>query len=315
MPILQRRSLILAKIEGTGTYGTDAAPTGAEALQVRNFEATPLNATTVSRDLVRSYLGNSEQLLSATSSAISFEVELAGSGVAGTAPKYDPVLQACALAPSITSGVSVVYAPVSTSIKSATIWANLDGVLHKFLGCRGTMTMSCQLGQIPTLRFELQSLYTVPTDATQLVPTYSLQATPLVFRQGNTSAFSLFSLTTLLLQSVEFSLANEMVYRELISTPAIKEVLIVDRKPSGTAVIEAPTMATRNFFNDATSDTTGGLSFLHGTTAGNRVQFSAGQIDIGAPTYSEMDSVVMLNIPYVAVPTTAGNNELSLAFT
>ena len=74
-------------------------------------------------------------------------------------------------------------------------------------------------------------------------------------------------------------------------------------------------MAIRNFFNDATSDTTGSLSFLHGTTAGNRVTFTAGQIDIGAPTYSEMDSVVMLNIPYVAVPTTAGNNEFSLTFT
>jgi hypothetical protein len=54
---------------------------------------------------------------------------------------------------------------------------------------------------------------------------------------------------------------------------------------------------------------------LHGTTAGNRVTLTAGQCDISNPTYGDQDGVQMLNIPYVAVPTTAGNDEVSLAFT
>jgi len=312
MPLLNRKRLIIAKVETT--YGTDSAPTGSDALLVRNLEVTPLNAETVSRDLIRPYYGNSEQLLSRTSSALSFEVELAGSGgTAGTAPKYDPVLQACALAPTVVATTSVTYNPVSSAIKSCTIWVNVDGVLHKFVGCRGTVTISGDLGQIPTLKFDLTSIYNEPTDAAALTPTYTAQATPLIFRQTNTSAFSFFSSTSFCLQSFEFSLNNETTYRELIN--CTKEVLITDRKPGGSVTIEAPTMATRNFFNTATADTTGNLSLLHGTAAGNRVTFTAGQVDVTAPTYSEQDGIVMLNVPYVAIPTSAGNNEFSLAFT
>jgi hypothetical protein len=311
MPLLSRKRLIIAKVETT--YGTDSAPTGSDALLVRNLEVTPLNAETVSRDLIRPYYGNSENLLSRTSSTLSFEVELAGSGAAGTAPKFDAVLQACALAPTVVATTSVTYNPVSSAIKSCTIWVNVDGVLHKFVGCRGTVTIGGSLGEIPTLKFDLTSIYNEPTDAAALTPTYTAQATPLIFRQTNTSAFSFFSSTAFCLQSFEFNLANETVYRELIG--CTKEVLITDRKPAGSVMIEAPTMATRNFFNTATTDTTGNLSFLHGTTAGNRVTFTAGQVDVTAPTYSEQDGIVMLNVPYVAIPTTAGNNELSLAFT
>lgn len=312
MPLSTRKRLILAKIETT--YGTDSltATTGAEALLVRNLDVTPLNAETVSRDLVKSYYGNSEQLLSKTSSTISFEVELAGSGTAGTAPKYDPVLQACALAPSSGAG-TVTYDPVSASIKSCTIYINVDGVLHKFIGCRGTMSMNCSLGQIPTLKFDLTSIYNEPTDLAAVTPTYDKQATPLIFKQGNTTAFTFFTTSTFCLSSFEFNLANETTYRELVNCN--KEVVITDRKPAGSVMIEAPLTATKNFFNLATTDTTGGLTFLHGTTAGNRVTFTSSRVDITAPTYSDMDGIVMMSIPFVAIPTTAGNNEFSLAFT
>ena len=311
MALSSRKRLIICKIETT--YGTDASPTGSDALLVQNLDVTPLNAEVVSRDSIRPYYGNNEQLLAKTSSSLSFEVELANSGTAGTAPKYDPVLQACALAPTVVASTSVTYNPVSSAIKSCTIWVNMDGVLQKFVGCRGTFTLSGSLGQIPTLKFDLTSLYNEPTDATQLTPTYTAQATPLVFRQANTSAFSFFSSTSLCLQSLEFSLANEIVKRELINCS--EEVLITDRKPSGSVMIEAPTMATKNFFNLATSDTSGALNVMHGITAGNRVTFAAGKVDITAPTYSEQDGIVMMNVPFVAVPTTAGNNEFSLAYT
>jgi hypothetical protein len=80
-------------------------------------------------------------------------------------------------------------------------------------------------------------------------------------------------------------------------------------------MIEAPALATKDYFSIAQTETTGNLTFLHGTTAGNRVTLTAGQCDITNPTYGDQDGVQMLNIPYVAVPTTAGNDELSLAFT
>jgi hypothetical protein len=310
MALLSRKRLILVKTEAT--YGTDSSPAGTDALLVRNLDITPLSGDVVSRDLIRPYLGNYDQLIGLTSVGITFEVELAGSGTAGTAPKFDAILKACGLAATIVSSTSVTYAPVSASFSSATIYFNVDGVLHKLTGCRGSMTMSCAVGAIPTLAFNLTGVYNAPTDTAQPAVTYSAQATPLIFREGNTSSFSFFSYSGVL-QSVDFNLANDLVYRELVG--GTKETLITDRKPAGTVMIEAPTIATKDFFTTALGSSTGNLTFLHGTTAGNRVTFTASQVDVLNPTYQDQDSIMMLSVPYVALPTTAGNNEFSLAFT
>ena len=310
MALLSRKRLILVKTEST--YGTDSTPAGTDALLVRNLDITPLSGEIVSRDLIRPYLGNFDQLIAQTSVAINFEVELAGSGTAGTAPKYDAILKACGLAATIVASTSVTYAPVSASFSSTTIYFNLDGVLHRLTGCRGSMTMSCAVGAIPTLAFNLTGVYNAPTDTAQPAVTYSAQATPLIFREGNTSAFSFFSYSGIL-QSVDFNLANDLVYRELVG--GTKETLITDRKPAGTVMIEAPTITAKDFFTTALASSTGNLTFLHGTTAGNRVTFLASQVDVLNPTYQDQDSIMMLSVPYVAIPTTAGNNEFSLAFT
>lgn len=310
MPLLSRKRLILAKTETT--YGTNSSPAGSDAVLVRNLDITPLEADVVSRDLIRPYLGNYEQLLANPRVKVTCEVELAGSGTAGTAPRYDALLKACGLSSTVAASTSVTYAPVSSSFSSCSIIYNIDGVQHLLTGCRGTFTMSCQLGQIPTLQFEMTGVYNAPTDTAQPAVTYAAQSTPLIFRDGNTSAFSFMGYSGCLM-NVDFNIANSIVYRELIG--CTKEVLITDRKPAGNVVIEAPTIATKSFFADALGSSTGSLSFLHGTTAGNRVTFTSPQSDVVQPTYSDSDGVQMLNIPYVATPTTAGNNEFSLAFT
>ena len=307
---LTRKRLIQVKKEST--YGTDSTPAGTDALLVRNLEITPIEADVVSRDLIRNYLGNSPQLLANTRASITFQVELAGSGTAGTAPRYGAILQACGLSETIVASTSVTYAPVSSSFSSATIYFNNDGIRHILTGCRGTFTMNAEVGQIPTLDFTMVGVYNAPTDTALPTTTYSAQASPLIFTQGNTSAFQFFSYAGCL-QSVSFDIGNETVYRELVG--CTKEVLITNRASSGTVMLEAPALATKDFFNLAQTETTGNLTFLHGTTAGNRATFTAGQCDISNPTYGDQDGVQMLNVPYVATPTTAGNDEISLAFT
>lgn len=311
MPLLSRKRTILAKTETN--YGVSAAPAGAtDAIMVRNLDITPLESDVVSRDLIRPYLGNSEQLLANPRVRVTCEVELAGSGAAGTAPRYNPLLLACGMASTVVATTSVTYAPVSSAFSSCTIAYNIDGVQHLLTGCRGTFTLSCQLGQIPVLQFELTGIFNAPTDTASPSVTYANQVTPLLFRDGNTTGFSFLGYSGCLM-NVDFNMANNIIYRELIG--CTKEVLITDRQPSGTVVIEAPTIAQKNYFADAIANTTGSLAFTHGTTAGNRVVFTAPQADLTQPTYSDSDGIHMLNLPYVATPTTAGNNEVSLAFT
>lgn len=311
MALLTRKRLILLETEST--YGTDPTPDGADAVLVRDLNITPLQSDVVSRDLIRPYMGASEQLLANTRVECTFSVELAGSGTAGTAPRYGKALKACGLSETIVATTSVTYAPVSSSFSSCTIYYNIDGVLHKVTGARGTFTVNGTVGQIPTIDFTFTGIYNTPTDTALPAVTYANQATPLVFKNGNTTDFQLLSYAGCL-QSVTFDMGNTLVYRELVG--CTKEVLLTDRAATGTVVLEAVTMATKNYFTAALSDgSLGNLLFQHGQTAGNIVDFASTKIDIGDVSYSDQDGIHMLNIPYTAVPSTSGNDEFSIVYT
>jgi hypothetical protein len=276
------------------------------------LDIVPLQSDIVQRELIRPYLGNYEQLLAQTRVQVTFEVELAGSGAAGTAPAYGPVLKACGLSETVAATTSVTYAPVSTSFSSVTIYFYQDGIRHIVTGARGTFTLNGQVGAIPTIAFTMTGIYNAPTDTALATPTYANQATPLIFKNGNTTSFSAFSYSGAL-QSIDLNLGNEIVYRELIG--GTKEVLITDRKPAGTMSIEAVLLATKNYFTVSTGSTTGSISFQHGTTAGNIATLTMAQSDLADASYADLNGIAMLNLPYVATPTAAGNDELSLAYT
>ena len=210
------------------------------------------------------------------------------------------------------ASTSVTYAPVSTAFESCSLYVDYDGVLHKITGCRGTYSINCELNAIPVISFTMTGIYNAPTDTALPTATYNDQAAPVLFRTGNTSSFSIFSYSGIL-SSFNFDIANEVVYRELIG--GSKEILVTDRRPAGEVVVEAVSLATHNFFTDALGTSTGGLSFTHGTAAGNIIAFSSPQTDVGSPTYSDSDGIQHLTIPYTSTPTTAGNNEMSLTLT
>jgi hypothetical protein len=387
MALLSRSRLIQTKIESSS--GTDSSPAGTDALLVRNLDVTPIEAETVSRDLIRSYMGNSDQLLANVRVALNFEVEIAGSGAAGTASRMDSLLRACGMSvtttgsavtgsaqagsagsitlasgasavddyyvgmvititsgtgnghkglivdyvgsskvatvkpggtatfvPGSSSGYSIAanvkYLPISTGFESTTIYFNNSGVLHKAVGCRGTYSMSLGLGEIPVFNFSMTGEYVAPTDTALPTTTYSNQTTPVLFKSGNTVAVSLMDFDTALISNLNVDMANEIVYRELVGGDS--EVLLTNRVPTGEAVIEAPTMAQKDFFTIANNDTTGRICFQHGVNAGNIVSVVMPVCDIGNPTYSDDQGIQMLNIPYVPTPTASGNDEVALVF-
>lgn len=314
MAKLFRKRSILAKLETT--YGSDSSPTGAnDAIQVSNLEIAPSESEVLSRDLIRPYLGNSPQLVANTRVTVNFTVEYAGSGTAGTAPQYGPLLKACGMSETIVTDTSATYAPVSESFDSVTIYYSTDGLQHIVTGCRGTFSISLNANQIPVYNFTMTGQYTAPTDTADPSPTYQNQADPEIFNDTNTTAFTLFSATSLTLQSAEIDLGNEVVYRELVNSD--KEVLIVDRAATANFVIEAPTLATKDFFALSVASTEGNMSITHGDTAGNIITLSApsSSLSLGNPTYSEDQGIVMLNVPTVMVPSTSGNDEISIVYT
>lgn len=307
MPLLYNKRLLLAKTEST--YGTDPTPTGAaNAILVRNLDVQPIDAEQVNRDLVRPYLGASDILISNVRSRVTFEVEMAGSGAAGTAPKYGPLLRACGMAETITASTKVEYTPVSESFSSATIYFNIDGVTHKIKGCRGTVTLNMQVGQIPVYQFELMGIYVAPVDASysDVNAVYTGFQAPLVFNNTNSSGFQFHSYAAEL-QSLELQVGMDMVYRELVGNT--KEVLLTNRNTTGTAQFDAVTIATKDYFTAATSSSTGNCTVTHGTVAGNKVKLTVPRANITTINYVEANNIAQYTVPFAALPSSSGTGD------
>jgi len=310
MAQLTRKRVIL--IEAESSYGTDPTPAATDVVLVRDLSITPQSSDVVNRDVVRPYLGASQQLLANTKVECTFSVELAGSGAAGTAPRYGSALKACGFSETVASGTSVTYEPISASFSSVTIHYNVDGVRHIVTGCRGTFSINAAVGEIPSIDFTFTGIYNAPTDTALPSVTYGNQATPLIFKNGNTTSFQLLSYAGALM-NLTMDVGNEIVYRELVG--GTKEVLLTDRAANGSVTIEAPTIAQKDYFAAALSDTSlGNLAFTHGSDAGNIVQFTSSKIDIGDVSYGEENGIVMAEIPITACPSTSGNDEFSLIY-
>lgn len=314
MPLLTRKAIILAKIETT--YGQDANPTGAaNAILVRNVNLTPLATEFVDRALVRPYLGNSERLPAAQFVQLEFEVEIAGGGApAGTPPKYGPLLRACGMSETINAGVSVVYAPVSAGFEALSIYHNQDGVLHRLLGARGSVALAFTSKQIPVYRFRFMGLWVQVTDTAAPTPDYAAFVTPSTVNNVNTPTFSIHGVADSVapMQECTLDLANNVVFRSLVGSEL---VLITDRQPAGSLMIEATTVAQKDWWTAIKNAVTGALQIVHGTAAGNIVTVAAPNAQLTEPRYVDSDGVTMLQANLALIPGSAGNDELTITCT
>ena len=310
---LTRKKFLIAKIEST--YGTDPSPVGgSDAVQVSSLEITPIESDNVQAAAFQGFLGNSTRstLVANKRVSVTFDVELAGSGTAGTAPAFGPLLKSCGLSETISAGVSVTYAPVSSSFSSATIYCFYDGTQHKITGARGSVSFNMAAGQFGVMSFNFIGIYNAP-DGTALSGSFTVanQAAALEVNDTNVTTATFHGVSSVRLESFDLALNNELLYKETASN---KEVIITNRAAGGTAVIEAPAIGTTDFFAKAVAVATGASSFVLGGTSGNIVTLNAAQTDITGCSYADTNGVIALSMPYLALPTTAGNNEMSLVF-
>lgn len=314
MALQNKRRLLLAKIETT--YGTDSTPTGAaNAILLRgNPVLTPLDAEIVDRDILRNYLGSSEQIIAAFSMKVEFEVEIAGAGAAGTVPAYGPLLRMCAHAETISAGVSVSYRPISGSFESGTIWFQLpddttpaQSPLHKMVGVRGNVMFMFNAKGVPFMKFTMTGLYVAVADAAVISGTYTGFRVPVAVNRANTT-YSFHGLAAKM-ASFELDAGNEVVYRNLVNE---ERVVIVDRKAKGTTTFDAPTITAKDFFAASLVSTLGSISLVHGVGAGNIFEIASSTVDLVSPTYGDDNGIATMTMPFTAIPTTAGNDEYVL---
>jgi hypothetical protein len=305
-----RKLAILAKLETV--YGTDPTPTGAaNAMVVHDVEITPLDGEEVERTNVQPHFGHNGAITATSFARIKFSVELAGSGVPGTAPKWSPLMRACSVGVTVSAGVSITYAPITENQESVTIYGNVDGVNHVMPGVRGECKLGLDAKGKPALMFEFQGLWTPLADATLPAAAYTGWVAPVAVNKANTS----FSLHGTLVGMTHFDLAfgNQVEKRDTSEDDTVE---IVDRKSSGSAVFEMTPVATKDWVSIAQAKTRGNLQLVHGVTAGNIITVAGtGTVELGKPTYQNQQGVQMINVPLRFVPTSAGNDEWSMVLT
>ena len=321
MPRYIRNTLILAKIETIA--GTDAAPTGAtNALLVSDMSITPLDAKNIDRALVRGFFGGSEQLVGTASVKVSFTIELAGSGTAGTAPAMGQLLQAVAIAEaSLTSPSRVEYSPVSTGLKTATIYYYDDGVLHKLLGAMGTCTLGAKVGERPTLKFEFTGL-DGGVSAASASGSFTAWQKPVAITKANVvditlgATYSLGALsggTVYPSTGLEINLGNTVAYTPLLSS---EQVDITQRETTGSVELDLTAAQEVAFMSSVKSNTTQSLAFTIGTTSGNKIIIFAPNVQMVSPKKVDQNGRRLIGFDLRLLPTTSGsgNDELRLAF-
>lgn len=310
MTKLTRKRLLLAKAEST--YGTSAAPAGSDAMLISNLSVDPLQVELKDRELIRPYFGNSAKVVGKRMGSVKFDVEVAGSGTAGTAPKWGRLLMACGFAEAVTAGTSVIYTPVSSGITSVTLDFNADGTKHLFTGCRGTASLSLKAGEIPKISFDFTGIYNAAVDSAAVTPTFDNQAPPVIANSQNTTNVSAFSFAGCM-QEFSLALNNTTDFRQLMGCS--QNIPITDRKPSGDINIEAPSLSSKDFFAALSAQTQGAITWQHGQTAGNIVTFNANTTSLDGAGYDDSNGVMMLKMPFIPIPSSSGNDELTLTLT
>lgn len=145
MTLLTRKRAILAAIEAI--YGEDAVPTGdANAILMGNLTVTPMKMTLVQRQNVKAYMGANPSVLAAIYSEVSFDVELAGSGIAGTRPAYGDLLRACGRSETILAA-PVTGNATAGSATSITLAAGASAVNGVYVGMTIKITGGAGAGQ------------------------------------------------------------------------------------------------------------------------------------------------------------------------
>lgn len=315
MPRIFRKTAILAKVETT--YGTDAAPTGAaDAILISNATFS-YSYNNVNRDILRPYIGGSEQLVGTRSVQASFDVEISGSGVAGTAPAWGVLLRGCGFAETVTAASRVEYNPISASFDGLTIYYSVDGVQHKMLGCRGTVSLGMGEGERPLYKFTFTGIDGGVAAAVDPTLTLTTWKPPVVVTNQNSTGIKLGSAyaagvltggTAYSSRGINIDVGNQVQYQPMLGSHTVE---ITNREMTGSCQLDLTAADTVTFMASINANALTTLSFEHGSAAGAKFIFFAPAVQRIDPTYQDYNGNVHFGMSLRFTPS-AGNDEMRI---
>lgn len=285
--------VILAKKEDV--YATDAAPTGAaNAVLTRNYSSKPIDTDRLDRNLDLPGYGARASATSNERRTISYEVEIAGSGAAGTAPPWMELLEACGLLPPVlTVGVSAVqqFAAPGVPASSLTQHDYQSDQRRKTVGSRGTLSIDLTAGAYGFFGFQFTGLVPAATPFDKSAPpatTLTRWMQPQEVNVDNTTV-SLDGFSPVV-RSWKMDAGVEVALRNLIGSRYVRRG---NHALTSTLLIETPDIATKDFITGLRTNGLFPWSLTHGVGAGHVTEFSSEKVQITDIAESEEDGILM----------------------
>ncbi|MBY6118543.1 hypothetical protein KUV64_05325 [Mameliella alba] len=310
MPKYWRKKVLTFKLEDT--YGTNSGPTGAaNAVRAKNVKWNPMNGQDVELGHETPYLGNSGTIPADVHATLSFDLDLVGSGAAGTAPEAGSVLRALGCAETVVADTSVTYNPISGDMEAATIALNIDGILFVTTGARGDCDLIANASGIPLLQCRFTGLFTVPTDAAPETPDYSAWLDPKVISNANTPVFTIDG-GSRVMRSFKMAFGNDIQPRFLVGD---ENIAMPDRSEQIECQIQATALSVFNPYALALSGSRVPINLQHEAVAGRIVTLSVPNAQVmrpGEPTEGQG----IMEWPLMFTPRAdSGNDQWTLTFT
>ncbi len=281
------------------TYGTDAAPTlAANAILTRNYNAVPVEVDQIQRNLDSGAYGATAGKPSNARTRSTYEVELAGSGAAGTAPKWMVLLEACGLAPPVLVAAASATQKFAKPGEGATSLSEYNWVggnqRRKAIGQRGTFSLDATAGQTPFIGLDMTGLIpaVAPRDVNvaDAADMTGWQEPQEVNNENSTFTIGGYAA---LMRSLSITAAVNVNLRSLVGARYIKRG---NHGSSMRLVIEAPDLGTKDYLQTLQTGALVPWQFVHGKTAGNIVELSGAKAQITAIGESDEDDVLMFTI-------------------
>jgi hypothetical protein len=305
-PRFWTKKLVLVGLETT--YGVDPVLTGLlNWYEARNVSLKSFDAKTVDRNIEMPYFGNGGTLVVSIWSSLTFDIALAPSGVAGTAPKWAPLLLASGFAETLTAGQTAAYNLVSENVASLCAYLNIDGGLYKFQGARVDPKIKMTSAGIPLMTVELNALYLRPV-AADAVPTDTTGwQVEEAINSANTGPMTIAGVD-MVFSDFNWACGNTLTQTDLPGPQ--REVQLTDRKPTADCTVLAPSLTVFDPYAIAESNEVVSFSNTHGSVVGKRIQTDL-KASITNVEETNVDGVFAYKLTLSPKPVN-GNDEIAL---
>ena len=263
MPTIYDR-LLLAKIEAI--KGTDSVPVVAtDAIRIKSGKIS-LTQDSIAVAVVKQTMGNRAHLVGKQVVQLEVEVDVKGSGAAGTAPEFSDLLLACGLLETLVALTSAAYDPLTNNHKSVSMYWFEDGLKWVLLGAVGKCSFSAQIGAVPSLKFTFMAAYIAPTAVAVPAGAVYQASAPIVMsnadiiNDGAVIKVGAFSLED----------GNDVQHHY---TTAQNEFVVANRQPK--VKLTKGSVSTAAEWTALNAGTNAALSATFGATAGNRLVVTA----------------------------------------